>query len=246
MTRRKPSLIAAGVCHEHNLARLPADPMDAGGRSAHLPGFPPNRIRSYPSPGTATEADVLEAEARSGRICELIDGTLVEKVMASLESGLAVELAYFIRRYLEANDLGTLLAGDGYLKILPRRFAPRMSRSSAGNVSSGENRPKRPSTPLLPIWPSRSCPKETRRRRWIASCANISWQACDWCGTSSPRPAPAGLHGRRCVDGDRSERFARGRRRVARLQTAACPVVRPGGRAAAGIGNVCWSPGFSR
>ena len=61
----------------------------------HLPGFPPNRIRSYPSPGTATEADVLEAEARSGRICELIDGTLVEKVMASLESGLAAELMLF-------------------------------------------------------------------------------------------------------------------------------------------------------
>jgi Uma2 family endonuclease len=95
---------------------------------AHLPGFPPNRIRSYPSPGTATEADVLEAEARSGRICELIDGTLVEKVMASLESGLAAELIYFIRRYLEVNDLGMLLTGDGLLRILPAQIrAPDVS-----------------------------------------------------------------------------------------------------------------------
>jgi Uma2 family endonuclease len=95
---------------------------------AHLPGFPPNRIRSYPSPGTATEADVLEAEARSGRICELIDGTLVEKVMASLESHLAVELAYFIRRYLETNNLSMLFGGDGLLKILPAQIrAPDVS-----------------------------------------------------------------------------------------------------------------------
>jgi Uma2 family endonuclease len=95
---------------------------------AHLPGLPPNRIRSYPSPGTATEADVLEAEARSGRICELIDGTLVEKATTSLESRLAAELIYFIRRYLEVNDLGTLLAGDGYLTILPAQIrAPDVS-----------------------------------------------------------------------------------------------------------------------
>ena len=88
---------------------------------AHLPGFPPNRIRSYPSPGTATEEDVLQAEARTGRICELIDGTLVEKVMASLESSVAAELIYFIRRYLETNDLGMLFGADGLLKILPRQ-----------------------------------------------------------------------------------------------------------------------------
>ena len=42
---------------------------------ARLPGLPADRIRVYPSPGTATEQDVFEAEARSGRICELIDGT---------------------------------------------------------------------------------------------------------------------------------------------------------------------------
>jgi Uma2 family endonuclease len=84
-----------------------------------LPGFPSNRIRSYPSPGTATEQDVLQAEARDGRICELIDATLVEKIMASLESMLAAELIYFIRRYLETNDIGMLLAGDGLLKIFP-------------------------------------------------------------------------------------------------------------------------------
>jgi hypothetical protein len=63
---------------------------------ARLPGFPASRIRTYPAPGTATEQDVLEAESRSNRICELIDGTLVEKTIASLESMLAAELIYFL------------------------------------------------------------------------------------------------------------------------------------------------------
>jgi len=95
---------------------------------ARLPGFPANRIRVYPTPGTATEQDVLEAEARSDRICELIDGTLVEKTMASLESMLALELSYFIRCYLEANNLGLLTGADGLLKILPGQIrAPDVS-----------------------------------------------------------------------------------------------------------------------
>ncbi len=95
---------------------------------AWLPGFPADRIRVYPTPGTATEQDLLQAETRGNRICELIDGTLVEKSMASLESILAVELIYFIRRYLETNDLGMLTGEAGLLKILPGQIrAPDVS-----------------------------------------------------------------------------------------------------------------------
>jgi hypothetical protein len=52
---------------------------------ARLPGYPDDRIRIKPLPGTATEQDVLEAEARTGRICELIDGTLVEKTRKDMK-----------------------------------------------------------------------------------------------------------------------------------------------------------------
>jgi Uma2 family endonuclease len=95
---------------------------------ARLPGFPADRIRIYPTPGTATEKDVLEAEARSDRICELIDGTLVEKIMATYESMLAIALGYFLQRYLDTNNLGALAGGDGLLKILPGQIrAPDVS-----------------------------------------------------------------------------------------------------------------------
>ena len=114
---------------------------------ARLPAFPADRIRVYPTPGTATEQDLLEAESRSNRICELIDGTLVEKAMASRESMLAAELIYFIRRYLDSRKLGAVLAPDGLLKILPEQVrAPDVSFIRWERFPGGQL-PKRPSSP---------------------------------------------------------------------------------------------------
>ena len=41
-----------------------------------LGGIPLERIWFHPAPGTATEKDVIEAEVRENRLCELVDGTL--------------------------------------------------------------------------------------------------------------------------------------------------------------------------
>ena len=61
---------------------------------AHLGDIPAERIRMFPPPGYATEADVLEIEDREDRLCELEDGILVEKPMGWYESILAVLVAY--------------------------------------------------------------------------------------------------------------------------------------------------------
>ena len=61
-----------------------------------LGDIPPHRVRLIPTPGTATEKDVLEAEARHNRLCELVDGVLVEKTMGYEESLLAMLLGYFL------------------------------------------------------------------------------------------------------------------------------------------------------
>ena len=50
-----------------------------------LGGIPLDRILFHPPPGTATEQDVIDQEARS-RLCELVEGVLVEKAMGYLES----------------------------------------------------------------------------------------------------------------------------------------------------------------
>ncbi len=38
-----------------------------------------DRVLLRPYPGTATEQDVIEIDAREDRLCELVDGVLVEK-----------------------------------------------------------------------------------------------------------------------------------------------------------------------
>jgi len=88
-------------------------------RSMQLGNVPPNRIRLVPPPGTATEQDVIEVEARTDRLCELIDGVLVEKTMGYLESLLAGVILEKLRAYVRAHDLGIVLGEGGTLKILP-------------------------------------------------------------------------------------------------------------------------------
>jgi hypothetical protein len=46
-----------------------------------LGDIPPERVWFRPVPGTATEQDVLNIEAHQNRLCELVDGVLVEKTV---------------------------------------------------------------------------------------------------------------------------------------------------------------------
>ena len=97
---------------------LPTD-WTAADLQRHLGGIPLERIRLYPPPGMATLKDVLEADAKHDRICELIDGVLVEKTVGYLESILAAALIHFVKSYLDTHDLGIVAAPDGMQRILP-------------------------------------------------------------------------------------------------------------------------------
>lgn len=87
----------------------------------HLGGIPLERIRTYPPPGMATEEGVLQSKSRSNRICELIDGVLVEKTMGYLESLVAVMIIQRLGSFVETHDLGIVLGPDGTLRILPNQ-----------------------------------------------------------------------------------------------------------------------------
>jgi Uma2 family endonuclease len=75
----------------------------------------------FPPPGTATENDVLTAEGHTGRVCELIDGVLVEKAMGYLESLIAVKIIQCLAAFVETHDLGIVLGEAGTLRILPHQ-----------------------------------------------------------------------------------------------------------------------------
>lgn len=88
----------------------------------YLWGIPAHRIRLRPFPGQATEQDLLEVRDKESRVCELIDGILVEKPMASYQSYLGSVLIYFLYLYLEDHDLGVVLDAKGYLRLFPGRI----------------------------------------------------------------------------------------------------------------------------
>ncbi len=82
-----------------------------------LGNIPPLRVRTDPKPGTATFDDLILANSQGG-MCELIDGTLVEKAMGWRESLIATLLCEILRQYLRSHDLGLVSGPDGFMKIL--------------------------------------------------------------------------------------------------------------------------------
>jgi Uma2 family endonuclease len=80
-----------------------------------LGDIPLERIRFRPHPGTATEQNVIESK----RLCELVDGVLVEKAMGFYESRLAMVLGHLLEDYLENNDLGIVLGEAGMTRMEP-------------------------------------------------------------------------------------------------------------------------------
>jgi Uma2 family endonuclease len=83
-----------------------------------LGGIPLERIHLVPAPGSATEADVLRLIDQEKRICELVDGVLVEKPLGYYESRLAAILISLIEKFVEQHDLGIVLGEAGTLRIL--------------------------------------------------------------------------------------------------------------------------------
>lgn len=82
-------------------------------------GVGPDRVRYKPAPGTATEQDVLEIWTREKTLCELVEGTLVEKTVGARESYLAWRIGYLLGVYLNQNRIGYGLSSDGMMRIAP-------------------------------------------------------------------------------------------------------------------------------
>ena len=184
---------------------------------ARLAGFPADRIRVYPTPGTATEQDLLAAEARSNRICELIDGTLVEKPMASLESVLALVLSHFLHLYLDTHNLGVLAGEAGLLRILPGQIrAPDVSFIRWDRFA-GRQLPKAAIFAVARLGRGDPLGRQHARRNGsqaprlfpLGRAAGLVRRAQDPHGTR--------LYGLRCVDRDPMRWFAAWRRSSARL-----------------------------
>lgn len=81
--------------------------------------MPAWRIRSVPAPGTATEQDVIDIEAHEDRLCELVDGVLVEKTVGYYESVLAILLARRLGDFVDEHHLGVVTGEGGMMRLFP-------------------------------------------------------------------------------------------------------------------------------
>ncbi|MDB5330257.1 MAG: hypothetical protein JWP03_1408 [Phycisphaerales bacterium] len=84
-----------------------------------LGDIPAERVRYYPLPGTATESDVIDIEARENRLCELVDGVLVEKTMGYNESYVAILIATMLNQFVLPRNLGIVTGADGMMRLFP-------------------------------------------------------------------------------------------------------------------------------
>lgn len=81
--------------------------------------IPLSRIRHVPIPGTATERDVVRIHDQEKRLCELVDGVLVEKTVGTYESYLAGLLVHFLWTHVQRYRLGIVLPADGMMRLAP-------------------------------------------------------------------------------------------------------------------------------
>jgi hypothetical protein len=113
---------------QHALAH-DAVPATLEHRLQELGGIPADRVSAMPTPGCATLADLIQVNERQGKLCELVDGTLVEKAMGYEASVVAAVILAFLRGYASPNRLGSSRALMAFFSCHPP-FVDPMSPSS--------------------------------------------------------------------------------------------------------------------
>lgn len=85
---------------------------------SRLGGIPASRILLKPLPGRAKERDLLRLlDGEPKRLCELIDGTLVEKPMGMEESIIAGRVLRALGNFAEDHGLGEPCGADGPVRM---------------------------------------------------------------------------------------------------------------------------------
>jgi Uma2 family endonuclease len=142
---------------------------------------PPERIWLNPPPGKATEQDVVYADDHLDRLCELVDGTLVEKPMGSRESLVAIVIASILRSFVAPRKLGFVLGEAGMFRLFPGRVRlPDVAFVSLARLPNGM-----PADPITNVSPdlavevlsksNTSDEMEKKRHEYFSSGVRLVW-----------------------------------------------------------------------
>lgn len=171
-----------------------------------LGNVPLERIVFDPLPGTAADADFARQDDREDRLCELIDGTLVEKAMGHNESIIAATIVYFLNAVVIPHRLGVVSGDAGMIRLFNRRTRmPDMAYFSFASLPNGKL-PSGPTPEIVPdlavdvLWDSHT-PQEM-----AIKLAGTSRPGRGWCGslTRVAEPSTSTRH-RHTADGRRHD-----------------------------------------
>jgi Uma2 family endonuclease len=129
------------------------------------------RVRLRPSPGNATEKDVLAIRAKpTKRLCELVDGTLVEKAIGVRESLVAVAIMCRVHEFAVPRKLGIVTGAGGMFEIASGLVRIPDVSFTAWDRMPGRMIPNEPIPKLVPnlaveVLRKGNMPAETKRKR---------------------------------------------------------------------------------
>jgi len=150
--------------------------------AARLGSIPPHRIRLDPRPGAAVDADVLKRDNGNKRLCELVDGVLIDKEPNFYKSVLGAVLVGKLWDFAEVHDLGIVLG-----PATPYRLAPGLVRMPDVSFCSWLHFPGRllPRDPILYLAPdvaveilttgNTAAEMDRKRREYLDAGVRLIW-----------------------------------------------------------------------
>ncbi len=146
-------------------------------------GVPADRIRFRPFPGTATVQDVIDIQEREGRLCELVEGVLLEKAVGYNESSLAGFLLSLLNAFVIPRNLGIVTGSDGTVELVAQLVRiPDVAFTSWDRIP-GRRRPDSPVPHVVPnlaveVLSRSNTPGEmaAKRRDYFAAGVQLVWE----------------------------------------------------------------------
>lgn len=158
----------------------PATVADLLERLGNVPAW---RVRLHPAPGNATVEDVIRMDDHEDRLCELVEGTLVEKSrMGFEESDIALTIGTEPRLFVRPRKLGIVTGADGPFELLGGLVRYPDVAFTSWDRFPGRKRPKIPLPHLAPdlaveVLSKSSTPAEIRRKlgEYIRAGVRLVW-----------------------------------------------------------------------
>jgi Uma2 family endonuclease len=115
-----------------------------------LGNIPANRVRLHPTPGTATEKDLLALLERENRPSELVDGTLVEKAIGFEESLIVANIVTEVVNFSRQRNLGVVTGATGPIELSAGLVRAPAVAFTSWNCFPDRKMPKKPIPRIAP------------------------------------------------------------------------------------------------